>query len=172
MIAGDSDIAGPAFELAGDVIASRLRRHVFRALFLAVQAEISVRTFLVACSSSPASFTEALASCWIARRVVLAIALMLAFSSVEAQRTRAFATNAGIFNRLTSFELGFAQTFSVHWVAGVRLLLLANALEGAVLTKEPRIAFLLARFARPARSAITFTGSWMAAAVVQAFAGF
>lgn len=42
VIAGDSDVAGPALEFAGHVIARRLRWHVVGAFLFAVQAEVTV----------------------------------------------------------------------------------------------------------------------------------
>lgn len=95
---------------------------------------------------------------------------MLALCTIEPKRAGALTSNAGVLDGLTSFEFGFAEALSVRWVAGMRLLLLADALERTVLTEEPRIAFFLAEFSSPSRSAIAFTGSWMTSAVVHAFA--
>lgn len=171
MVAGDSNVTWPAFEFTGDVITRCLWWHILGTPFFAIQSKVTVRTLLVTRATSPSSFTEALAGCRITRGIILAVALMLALGSIESQRTRAFAANTSILDGLAPLELCFAETLSVYWVAGVRLLLFTDALEGTVLSEVPRIAFLFASFSSPSGTAIAFTGSWMAATVVQAFAG-
>lgn len=91
----------------------------------------------------------------------------MTFSAVEAEWTRALASHTGIFHRLTSIEFTFAMAPTVHWIARRCFRFLANAFEGAVLTEEPIIAFLLACLACESGATIAFTVDWAATTVVE-----
>lgn len=171
MVAGQSDVPGPAFEVARHMVAGRFRRHVLRAALLAVLPVIAGGALLVARPARPAAFAEALAGLRIARRVVLAVALVVTLRPVKAKRAGTFASHARVLDGLRSRVVGLADAAAVDGIARQRLRLLADALEGAVLTEEPRVALLLARFAGPSGAAIALAVHRMATAVVEAVAG-
>lgn len=65
MVAGQADVARSALELASDVIASCLRRHIFGASLLTVLTVVAGGAFLIAGPPDPAALAEALPGRWI-----------------------------------------------------------------------------------------------------------
>lgn len=66
--------------------------------------------------------------------------------------------------------LGFAQALAVDRIARECFRLLTVALKGAVLTEEPRVAFLFAHLAGPTRHAIALAGCRMTSAIIETVA--
>jgi hypothetical protein len=144
--------------------------HIFRTLFLAVLPIVAARAFLVTCSSHPASFAEAFACRWIARRVVLAVALVMTLAAIEAHWTVALALHTGILDRLTAIVLCFAHAATRYGITSHGVCHLAAALEGAVLTELPCIALLLALLSLVTRRTIALASDGRARTVVEAVA--
>lgn len=141
LAAPQAHVSSAALAFTGDVVAwTAIAVHALWTFLRAVLAKVASWAWFTAIPASPSPFTDANASLWIARGVVLAVAGILARGTPLAAWTLAFTRH--------SFDARCTHALASDVVASQRMCPVALAFIFAILSIFPMITFELAELSK------------------------